>query len=143
MLGPHAEIDLLVVAEQTKRGPLHLLAGGVLGERDLDLVARVVRLDLEEPAVFRPKRILRHQHLAQPLDGELLFRRLLAEPEAVLVHGEDLEEYLAVAHGVVGGGHEAAEDGGATEDEGLPSPPLAEAGKGLAVVGLAFLVALL
>lgn len=65
-----------------------------------------------------------------------------ALPGAVVVHGQDLQEDLAVLHCVGAGWHQHAQDGGAHQDQRLATPPLAQADERLAVVGLAFLVRL-
>ena len=61
---------------------------------------------------------------------------------SLVVHGEDLEEDLAVLFRIVRSGHQHAEDGSADEDERLAPPPFAEPSERLPVVRLALLVRL-
>jgi len=64
-------------------------------------------------------------------------------PEPLLVHGQEFEENLAVLFRISGGRQEQSQEGRPDQDQGLAAPPLAQAREGLAVVGLALLVAFL
>ena len=140
-----------------RRRPVHVLRP--VAPDQLFVVAQPV-----EDEALQPLPVRRGQALPQPgpvragagREPRALLRRsqappdlaerdgaALAPPQTLVVHGEQRQEDLAVAAGVAGGGHQQPQQDRAHQDQRLAAPPLAEAGQGLAVVGLALLVALL
>ena len=67
---------------------------------------------------------------------------LLPVPRSFIVHGENLEEDLAVSLRVVGCRHQHPQDAGPHQDEGLAAPPFTKASQCLPVIRFTLFVCL-
>jgi len=131
LLRTQAVIQLLVVVQAVEGEALHqvLFLGAQAGT----------------PACFRLA-----VGIAQPNTdfalGEQGFQRVLVDglgfalTHPDVVHGHDLEKYLAVALRIIRYRHQQADQTGAHQHQWLASPPLAQRGKRLSVVRHALLV---
>ena len=132
LLGPQAVCQPLVVPHSQERPLLEAL---LLRVSEAALPGRLAVLTLLDGFL--------------PLRGGQVLRclscreTLAATPHALVVHGHELEEYLAVAVRVLCRGQEQPQEQGADKHKRLAPVPLAERIQGLAVPGLALFVALL